>query len=103
MITLSTLENATAQEVFEQVKNHLLSQKVSSKSKDGGSWYRLPTEDGKVISCAAGCLISDDEYKLIGDKIEGNWWGDLVGDGIAPEKHCELIAKLQSIHDDYPP
>lgn len=28
MITLATLPQATAQEVFDQVKNHLLTQKV---------------------------------------------------------------------------
>ncbi len=31
MITLKTLPNATAQEVFDQVAKHLLSQKVASR------------------------------------------------------------------------
>jgi hypothetical protein len=36
MITLKTLHNATAQQVFDQVAKHLLEQDKSSRDLDGG-------------------------------------------------------------------
>jgi len=93
MITLATLPNATAQEVFTQVKNHLLKQ--NAKSMDGMSClYRSPSG----LSCAAGCLMSDDEAKNISN---ARGWVALVNDGIVPRTHAQLIRKLQDIHDTY--
>ena len=66
MITLKTLGKATAQEVFDQVATHLLTQ--NERSLDGASCsYR--NCDG--LKCAAGCLISDDEYD---NQMEGIDW-----------------------------
>ena len=56
MITLATLEQATAQQVFTQVKNHLLKQNEKSMI-NGICAYR----GSNGLQCAAGCLMSDEE------------------------------------------
>ena len=68
MITLKTLPQATAQEVFDQVAKHLLTQMKKSVAKraaesasDSKDYCMYRGFDG--TKCAAGCLISDDEYK----------------------------------------
>jgi hypothetical protein len=97
MITLKTLPQATAQEVFDQVAKHLLTQMKKSVAKKNYCMYR--GFDG--TKCAAGCLISDDEYKL---EFENHNWSHLSGTKyLVPEEHCYLITKLQDIHDYYEP
>jgi hypothetical protein len=93
MITLKTLPQATALEVFNQVEEHLLSQGVKSIEKDNDACKYRHND----LSCAAGCLISDEEYY---PAIEGNPWDDLVKNGIVPREHCDLIEELQWIHDE---
>jgi hypothetical protein len=92
-ITLATLEQATPQEVFNQVRDHLLGQ--AKKSTDHEMCvYR----SGTVTKCAAGCLISDEEYLT---KYEGNSWSSLVHDfDEVPKAHFDLISSLQDVHDD---
>lgn len=90
MVTLATLEQATAKEVFDQVKAHLLSQRQTCK-EDNICKYR-----GGSLKCAAGCLISDEEYS---QDLEGNTWYELVEKREVPEKHHTLIKRLQEIHD----
>lgn len=92
MITLKTLHLATAQEVFDQVANHLLTQ--NEKSIFGGSncKYRLGN-----LKCAAGCLISDEEYS---EDIEGCAWSTLANREWAPKAHQNLIYDLQNLHDE---
>ena len=106
MITLKTLEKATAQEVFDQVCKHMLAQRkksvrnirgaavefVDSEEQNGSCAYR----GYRGLKCAAGCLIADDEYS---EKMELNGWHELVADGLVPEAHKELIRELQKIHD----
>lgn len=93
MITLKTLEKATAQQVFDQVAKHLIAQnKRSVLLKLGGCAYR--GEGG--TKCAAGCLIADDEYA---SNWEGSSWGDLVKAGCVPRNHEALIYELQYLHD----
>lgn len=96
MITLKTLDTATDQEVFDQVVEHLLKQKVQSRHAAGCA-YR---GDGG-LKCAAGCLISDDEYS---EEFE-NWpWSELACNlPNFPKKHSGLIQELQRIHDIHPP
>ena len=97
MITLKTLHEATEQEVFDQVARHLLTQNKASLDMLGNSCqYR--GIDG--LKCAAGCLISDDEYQ---PDMERTYWGELVNSNLAPKEHEEIIAMLQDIHDDWPP
>lgn len=100
MITLATLDQATPQEVFDQAKNHLLTQNKKAlrllNSGDTRCAYRSP--DG--LKCAAGCFIADDEYV---SNMEGMLWGTLVGYLEYGFAHFELIADLQSIHDQCDP
>ena len=104
MITLKTLPQATAQEVFDQVVTHLLTQMKQSKSSPNGICaYR-----GKNgLKCAAGCLIADDEYTpemdnpnpLPNVKVDSNW-ASQVANGLFPHDHCDLVMKLQRLHDN---
>ncbi len=97
MITLKTLPEASEQEVFDQVKNHLLSQ--MKKSETIGGDMCLYHGIGK-LSCAAGCLIGDDEYK---PEFENNGWLTLIHKKLVPKDHSKLIWRLQEIHDNYSP
>jgi hypothetical protein len=95
MITLSTLHEASAQEVFTQVKNHLLLQNEKSMT-GGGCAYR----GDHNLQCAAGCLMTDKEANKF---TESRSWHVLIQAGQVPQKHKELIQDLQDIHDDERP
>lgn len=95
MLSLKTLPQATAQEVFDHVAKHLLTQKRRAINRDFSCRYRL-----RNLRCAAGCLIADDEYK---ESFEGWGWDVLVEENKAPKKHIGLITSLQSVHDECPP
>ena len=94
MITLATLENATEQEVFNQVKDHLLNQNEKSLR---GTACAYRSETG--LMCAAGCLMSDEEAE---DIPENTCWWTLVSYESVPLAHAALISKLQQIHDSHP-
>lgn len=95
-ITLKTLKKATAQEVFDQVARHMLTQNM--KSEDSAGNY-CAYRGAHGLKCAAGCLIADDEYKT---SFEGDSW-EAVADGLQIKKHTDLITDLQTIHDNYEP
>lgn len=104
MITLKTLPQASAQEVFDQVAKHLLTQmKKSEDDIRGVCQYR--NKNG--LKCAAGCLIGDDEYDPqfdeIGNELIDTAWSSLIEAGLVPSDHSELIADLQQVHDVEPP
>lgn len=92
MITLATLKDATAQQVFDQIVDHLRKQGRKSRNESSGSClYRYGD-----LKCAAGCLISDDEYST---ELEFTTWTDLCEEGKAPGYHRTLIKRMQEIHD----
>jgi hypothetical protein len=91
MITLKTLPQATAQEVFDQAARHLIKQGVKSEIEPGFCSYRHG-----VLKCVAGCFISDDEYETV---MEDKCYSTLVSMEIAPKEHQKLISALQWIHD----
>jgi hypothetical protein len=106
-ITVKNLNESTAQEVFDFVVNHLLTQNKKAQQGAGGCKYRLSLEDGSVLRCAAGCLIPDELYD---ERIEGRLWNGM--DGVGNEnparrygamEHQGLIRSLQYIHDEYTP
>jgi hypothetical protein len=66
---------------------------------NGKCRYRLYRDDGD-LSCAAGCLVSDDEYDAI---MECQLWHDLAAKGVVPTEHCMLIRRYQQIHDNLEP
>lgn len=90
-ITLATLPQATAQQVFDQVAEHLLRQGKASTG-ELGCQYR--GDNG--LMCAAGCLMSDEEYKR---SFEESAWGYLVKRRGITAVHEELICRLQDVHD----
>lgn len=97
-ITLKTLAQATEQEVFDQVVQHLREQGVQSTTEEGCA-YR--GDDG--LMCAAGCLIADDEYTPYMDSSNKTSWAHLVFEDIFPDEHDDLISGLQLVHDEYHP
>ncbi len=93
MITLKTLPKASAQEVFDQVAVHLLTQ---NKKAMNGSEDTCAYRGIENTCCAAGCLIADNEYKK---SFEDKRWDALVERGEVPSMHAQLIDRLQSLHD----
>jgi hypothetical protein len=98
MITLKTLPQATAQEVFDQVAKHLLQQNKKSLVTEPGREYCVYRSDN--LKCAAGCLIAEDEYS---PELEGKGWNILILDNFVPSAHKSLIANLQRCHDNLEP
>lgn len=97
-ITLATLPKATAQEVFDQVVVHLITQ--GRPSKEGGFCTYLNKEG---LKCAAGCLISKEEYTTL-HLADSNrkLWSVLARNGVVPKEHVELITWLQQgAHDSW--
>jgi hypothetical protein len=92
---LFNYRTATELELIDYVTDHLLKQGVRSfDANSGGCRYR----DDNGNKCAAGCLISDDEYN---PSMEGSVWINIVRGhwGVLSDTHADLIAKLQDIHD----
>lgn len=99
MITLKTLPQATAQEVFDQVTNHLLTQNQACMSYCFNvTSCSYKNEEG--LKCAAGCFIADEEYHGM---MEGKSWTSLVDMGLAPEAHQTAISSYQKLHDEVDP
>ena len=100
IVTLKNLNEATAQQVFDQAVDHLRKQGVQCAEVDGTCLYR----NGE-LKCAAGALIADDEYLPQMDRQEGDYgtgWVSLIQRGLVPDtEHTDLIVGLQSAHDDY--
>lgn len=103
MITLATLAQATEQEVFDQVAKHMLTQNRKSILADNGPCaYR----GANGLKCAAGALMTDEEYKYWFDADDsgkltdkGGGWDSLVECGAVPDVHASLILALQDVHD----
>ena len=94
-ITLATLPKATAQQVFDHISRHLLHQNERSNEHGKCLYY-----SSNSLKCAAGCLISDEEYfHLAMHKEEDQEWSTLVYKGTVPPQHLELISALQDVHD----
>ena len=92
MITLATLPEATAQEVFNQAVRHLHKQNAKSET-DGVCLYN----GGFGKKCVAGCFISDDEYD---EKFEEHeWWSLQLKFSDIPNAHSQLLEELQQVHD----
>ena len=99
IITLANLHEATEQEIFNQVARHLLTQNRRSVDEKGFCKYRSGN-----LKCAAGCLISDEEYSPLMDseESEGTGWLDLASKGLVPTQHNLFIRSLQLVHDGMP-
>ena len=100
-INLSNLKDHTEQQVFDFVVAHLRKQGEQSNNS-GGCAYRGYNEDGDTLMCAAGCLISDDQYTEEMDGSGDTTWKYLVCEGLVPGYHAKLIRRFQHIHDGFP-
>lgn len=101
VITLATLPYATAQEVYDHVKNHLLKQNKKALGADENSQLpicKYQTDDG--LKCAAGSLIADKEYLPY---MEDKSWYQLIHEKLVPAAHGNLIGALQNVHDKVSP
>ena len=97
-ITLANLGKKSAQEVFEYIATHLLTQRKKCGRDDGGGFqcrYKY-----RALRCAAGALLGPNEYKR---SYEGRSWEELQRYGSVPKAHCGLVSSLQDIHDEYEP
>jgi hypothetical protein len=95
MITLATLNDATAQEVFDQAARHMMTQ-FKKSNMHGICAYR--GENG--LKCVAGCFIADDEYTPEMDIASNSSWSSLLHSNLRQHtKHDFLIIELQQIHD----
>lgn len=105
-VTIHNLKDCTAQEVYDFIAHHLLTQGQKAEKKDDGApscRYRLvleaPTGD-VVLKCAAGCLIPDEDYKSEYDA--GYNWSSILKAFFPENNHHEnLICSLQFVHDSY--
>lgn len=93
----------TAQEIFDYVARHLLTQGKKSVLPDTEDVCAYRGKDD--CKCAAGCLIPDDRYK---PEFEQKLWNTAASFGIAqhfPEylEFLGLIRELQLVHDRYEP
>src|SRR6478609_968536 len=96
-ITLKTLPNATEQQVFDQVVKHLKTQNAKCFNPE---WNACLYRYGEM-SCAAGCLMSDEEINTVrlANKMTTTWQV-LVESHIVPTyRHQLLIGALQRVHD----
>ena len=91
----------TAQEVFDKVYRHLLTQKAKSNKFDSDGEEYCMYRGPNGLKCAVGCLIADEEYS---EKFEGVTISHLLQHNTALSKykiHRLLLKDLQCIHDTY--
>lgn len=89
-----------AQEIFNKVATHLLTQNAQSKSGFGNSGPGCRYRNPEGLACAAGCLLTDEEAALA-DGL-GNWVQVVMSVAIDVSRyddHTNLIQTLQSVHD----
>ncbi len=94
---------STKQFLFDKVASHLLKQMERSASADGTICvYR----SSNGLSCAVGCLISDEHYcseTLEGRDAQSPWVYGAVEDSLGIKlttEEQEFLAELQKIHDN---
>jgi hypothetical protein len=100
-------KDTTEQEVFNTVVRHLRKQGCKAMARENNPdgvfdaicKYRLETDDGTVLKCAAGCLIPDEAYE---DSLENRGWITLIVHKKVPGFHSNLIVDLQCVHDNHP-
>ena len=96
MITMDNVNEASQQEVFDQVARHLLRQGEQSTTEDNGCAYR--GDNG--LMCAVGCLMTDRQYTITYCDFEEHTASSLPG---VNGSTGELLDELQLIHDGSDP
>ena len=108
-ITLANLADASEEAIFNQIAEHLLTQNARCTDEQGRCAYRGGDEN--TLACAAGCLISNEEYLRLAEMrrsidssnlLRTSWLG-LVAEKAVPENGQYVIRELQTLHDLFPP
>ena len=101
-IDISCLAEATAQEVFDTIARHMLTQNerctLTESVDTPRCLYRLETQ-GRVLKCAAGCLISDSQYNPNMENVRWSGLTDAKSEFRFSSNHAGLITACQDIHD----
>ena len=94
----------TIKQIIDKVENHLLKQ--NAKSVNSGDSCRYRGDNG--MSCAIGCLISDEMYdpsiegKGVLSAILKSKLTHVVGvQNTAKNQKLSLLGELQNVHDMY--
>lgn len=97
MITLKTLHLHSDQEIFDQVKEHLLRQNKQSRIDE----HEVCQYRCAGTKCAIGCLIADDEYK---PEMEAYTIWTIIDQRYVQDNPTHiLLHNLQTVHDLYQP
>lgn len=94
-VTIHNLDQVSAQEVFDFIVRHILDQGEPAIKGNGpdANYCQYRTENG--LSCAAGCLIPDEDYEA---SMEEKRWPQIAEEnGVL--HHKLLIYSLQDAHD----
>ena len=94
----------TTREIFNKVRDHLLTQGVRSMSR---RQYKCAYRGDNGLKCAAGCLILDEHYSAEIENCVINQHGALKAlkssvPGIT-DAQIRMVRMLQTIHDFYHP
>jgi len=93
----------TAQDIFDTVATHLLTQGAKALSSDEGRCvYKAP--DG--LQCAVGCLIKDEHYSEYFEDLGADNFRVLESlelSGVGTLGNLDLLGSLQNIHDTCQP
>lgn len=98
---IDVTESTTAQDIFDAVAKHLLSQKrkaLCPYTKWEENACRFRTTEG--LACAVGCLLTDKEAQKL-DNTSGGI-SALIYSKTAPERihrFSQLLTDLQRLHD----
>lgn len=93
-INLKNLAQATEQQIFDQVAQHLMKQGQVCTNEAGACVYR----GVGGMKCAAGALIDDDELDIRMDSQALSWL--LAAErNLVPKAHAHFIRALQRLHD----
>jgi len=98
VITLDNLDEATTQEVFDHIANHLVTQGVRALNNESCCVNRWVQEDGTVLKCAAGSLITDEQYEKL--KVRECSWSEMIDENGTSDNQRSLIISLQNVHDN---
>lgn len=99
-ITIKSLSRARPQRVYDFIVDGLRRQGKRSML-NSNCVYRRTLKSGEVLRCAAGLLVSDDEYD---ESNEGKCWNITTYSADSGDfKHTDLILALQDVHDGFTP
>lgn len=93
--SLATIMQASLQDIFDTVAKHLLNQNIKS-TRNSIIWASGAYRGFDGTKCAAGCLISDEEYR---PEMEGQFITSLLGKNTLLTPHGRLLQDLQRLHD----